>query len=189
MLLISIRLHKHSCHQREQNTLCKNTTADFYAHWRSRCTKNLILDVKPFHHLAFWQKLHDGHACGMKTAFSVIQLICLLNYLFQPLKEASNRPFGSKTLLVSYFPLNKVPHLYNGHTLTTLLSFLLAMVAARFTGSLRKSNSFSDSMHCFLNSSITLDIRNMTLWAPSRGKLLHAAAHTRSVQTSENDSE
>lgn len=54
---------------------------------------------------------------------------------------------------IGSFPLKQVHHLYNGHTLPPLLSFLLATDVARSSGSLRKSNSFSDSMHCFLNSS------------------------------------
>lgn len=80
------------------------------------------------------------------------QLICLLNYLFQP----TNLLVGSKTVHESLWCVRY--HLYRGHTLRPLLSFLLTLDVARSTGSLRKSNSFSDSMHCFLNTITTLDI-------------------------------
>lgn len=46
-------------------------------------------------------------------------------------------------------------YLHSGHILMPLLSFWLAVDVARSTRSLRKSNSFSDSMHCFLHSNTT----------------------------------
>lgn len=49
-------------------------------------------------------------------------------------------------------------YLYNGQILIPLLSFWPAVDTACSTRSLRKSNSFSDSMHCFLHGNITLKL-------------------------------
>lgn len=87
----------------------------------------------------------------------------LLAELFVPANKKGHKPIfflDQKNCIrfsdlsdILRLPLKNAHHLYNGHMLTSLLSFLLAMDVARSTGSLRKSNSFSDSMHCFLNRS------------------------------------